>query len=225
MSLKRTDRRFLTKAVEGSQKEVAISQLAAQRASSAEVKSFAQQLVSEHQKMNAELMQLAQRKGVSLEALGLGASSMAMSSGSGSAGSSSTTDRSTNAGIATDNGAPRATGAAGTAGTPASTGIATNAATATSGPDAHGSMSTASDLSADLASDRHYRSLARRTGSDFDREYVDQMVDHHETDVQLFQKAAKNAQDSDIRSFASSHLPKLQAHLDHANSLMKSAAE
>ena len=50
-------------------------------------------------------------------------------------------------------------------------------------------------------------------------------VDLHERDVQLFQKAAKNAPDPDVRNFASTHLPALQAHLDRANSLKRCARE
>jgi putative membrane protein len=80
-------------------------------------------------------------------------------------------------------------------------------------------------LSAEIASDRDYRRLARASGAEFDEEYVDLTVDQHERDVQLFQKTARNAEDSEVRQFASAHLSKLQAHLDRANNLMKSAAE
>lgn len=210
-SLKRSDRRFITKVAESSQKEAAIAQLAAQRATRPDVRSFAQELISDHQQMNSQLMQIAQRKGVTLESMG-------MDMAHNMAGM----DASRNAGIATDNGAPRATGAAGTSNTGASTGVTPNASTSTSG-----TMSTtgASSLPADITSDRQYRRLAKATGEEFDHEYVDTMVDMHERDVQMFQKAAKNAQDPDVRSFASTHLPKLQAHLDRANSLMRSAAE
>lgn len=201
-------------AVEDSQKEATISQLAAQRATSSEVRTYAQRLATDHQRLNSELVQLAQRKGVSLDTVGY--------SGSG-AWRSSNPEPSTNAGIATDNGAPRATGAAGTAGTPASTGIPTNAATATSGSQS-GNMDSSANT-ADLTSDRHYRTLAAKSGTEFDREYVDMMIDEHEKDIHLFQKAAKDAEDSDVRTFASNHVADLQAHLDQANGLMKSAAE
>ena len=79
-------------------------------------------------------------------------------------------------------------------------------------------------MPAELASDRHYRSLTKKSGADFDKSYVDMMVDQHEDDVKLFEKAAKDAEDSEVRSFASRHLSSLQAHLDHANNLMKTTA-
>ena len=210
-SLKRADRKFITKAAESSEKEGAIAQLAAERASSPDVRSFAQQLSSDHQKMHRELQQLAQRKGVTLDSV------MVMSG--------AVSESSTNAGVASAHGAPRATGAAGTAGTGAATGIETNASTATSGNATAATAMRAAGVSADLASDRHYRKLAGRTGSEFDQEFIDMVVDHHDDDVRLFQKAAKDAQDSDVRSFASNHLASLQAHLDRANSLMRAAAE
>ena len=77
----------------------------------------------------------------------------------------------------------------------------------------------------EIASDRDYRNLARTTGEEFDREYVDLMVEQHERDVQLFQKTAKGAEDPDVREFANQHLGKLQAHLDQVKNLMESAAE
>jgi predicted outer membrane protein len=216
-TLKRADRRFLTKAAESSQKEIAIARLAAERATQPDVRSFAQELVSSHQRMASELTQIAQRKGVPLDSMSQG--------GMASTGSSTTMEASRNAGIAKDHGAPRATGAAGTANTGASTGVSPNASTATSGSETSTGASTTAGLPSDMASDRDYRRLARASGEEFDREYVDLLVEQHERDVRMFEKAAQNAQDNDVRTFASNHLPALQTHLDRANSLMKSAAE
>jgi predicted outer membrane protein len=272
-TLKRSDRRFLTKAQETNQREIAASNLAAQRATDPQIRSFAQQLSSEHMRMDQELMQLAQRKGVTLDTMGMtssgqysasssrptdsgmsgstnsgiatdhgapratgaaGTAGTAASSGIAANSSTSTsnsadtaslprTGSSTNSGIATDHGAPRATGAAGTAGTGASSGVVTNSSTATG--DMAGAMSGAASAAADIAGDRHLRNLSQKSGQEFDREYVDLVVDAHEDAVRLFQRAAKEAQDSEVRSFASSHVAALQSHLDQANSLMRSAAE
>ena len=62
-------------------------------------------------------------------------------------------------------------------------------------------MNTAT-VPAEIVADRDYRNLARTTGEEFDREYVDLMVDQHELAVLLFQKHAKEAQDPDVREFA-----------------------
>jgi uncharacterized protein (DUF305 family) len=135
------------------------------------------------------------------------------------------TDHSTNSGIATTHGAPRATGAAGTSNTGAETGVATNSSTATSGSEAMGNeVDRGNHIPADASSDRHYRRLAEKTGAEFDREYVSLIVDHHKKDVKLFEKASNDAQDSEVRSFASEHLPALQAHLEQASSLMNTTS-
>lgn len=50
--------------------------------------------------------------------------------------------------------------------------------------------------------------------SKFDKEYVDEMVSGHETAISKFEKAAKDANDVDIRNWASSMIPILRSHLD-----------
>ncbi|HEX2852803.1 MAG TPA: DUF4142 domain-containing protein [Opitutaceae bacterium] len=65
MELPRADRRFLTKAAELNTEELRLSELAAQQATNAEVRSFAQQLVTEHTQASTELSGLASRKGLS----------------------------------------------------------------------------------------------------------------------------------------------------------------
>jgi len=55
--------------------------------------------------------------------------------------------------------------------------------------------------------------MAKLGGGDFDKEYMKQMVDDHEDDVKVFEKAAKDAKDADVRSFAATTLPTLQEHL------------
>lgn len=62
------DSAFITKAAEGGAKEVAIAKLAADRASGADVKAFAQRLATEHSALNSELTALAASKHVDLTA-------------------------------------------------------------------------------------------------------------------------------------------------------------
>ena len=56
--------------------------------------------------------------------------------------------------------------------------------------------------------------LMRATGKDFDREYVDIMVQDHEKDVAAFEKQAENSSDPDVRAFAAKTLPTLKKHLE-----------
>lgn len=204
-SLKRSDKHFITKVAESSEKEVAIAQLAAEKATDPGVKSYAQQLIDDHQKMNSELMQLAQRKGVALE--NSKSSRHSMHGMTGSSTSSSGTGTADTSG----------SGSGSTSGTAADTGVAS-----TNGGGMGSSMASGDN---DATHDRHYRSLAKKSGKDFDKEFVEMMVDDHKKDVKMFQKEAKDADDAEIRTFAANHVATLQAHLDRANSLTKSAAE
>ncbi len=51
-------------------------------------------------------------------------------------------------------------------------------------------------------------------GAEFDRAYVDAMVEAHETDVAAFQRQADNSADPDIKAFAAKTLPVLKTHLE-----------
>jgi putative membrane protein len=58
--------------------------------------------------------------------------------------------------------------------------------------------------------------LSKLSGTDFDREYMDLMVEDHEEDVDLFKKAADDSKDAEIKAFAAKTLPKLENHLQMA---------
>jgi len=60
--------------------------------------------------------------------------------------------------------------------------------------------------------------LQKLSGADFDRQYMQRMVSEHKKDVSEFEKAAKSAKDSEVKSFASQTLPTLQDHLKMAQS-------
>ena len=61
--------------------------------------------------------------------------------------------------------------------------------------------------------------LAKKSGGDFDRDYSKHMVDAHQQAVSKFEKAAKSADDPELKAFASKTLPTLKQHLEHAKSL------
>jgi len=56
--------------------------------------------------------------------------------------------------------------------------------------------------------------LKNKSGADFDKEYVEEMVDDHVEDVKAFEDKAKNATDPDLKAFAEKTLPTLRKHLD-----------
>jgi len=126
---------FWTKAAQGGMAEVELANLAVQKAQNADVKKFAQQMITDHTKANAELKSLAAKKNITLP---------------------------------TDIGS---------------------------------SHKSAMD------------DLSRLSGADFDKKYVEMMVDDHEEDVDLFEDNTDNS-DADIKAFAAKTLPTLKAHLE-----------
>jgi putative membrane protein len=61
--------------------------------------------------------------------------------------------------------------------------------------------------------------LTSLKGKDFDRAYMDDMVDDHEDSVDLFQEYVKDGENAQLKQFATKTLPKLQGHLEKAKAL------
>lgn len=64
--------------------------------------------------------------------------------------------------------------------------------------------------------------LMKKTGKDFDKAYMNAMVDDHKDDISEFQKEADNSKDSTMKNFAAKTLPTLQKHLNDAQAIVKS---
>jgi putative membrane protein len=63
--------------------------------------------------------------------------------------------------------------------------------------------------------------LAKLSGAEFDRKYIDAMVDDHKDDVKKFQKEADKGKDADVKKWASQTLPTLKEHLQLAQNTEK----
>ena len=61
--------------------------------------------------------------------------------------------------------------------------------------------------------------LSGLSGKEFDRAFIDQMVQDHEKAVSKFQEVASSATDPQVKQFASQTLPTLQKHLEQAKAL------
>jgi putative membrane protein len=61
--------------------------------------------------------------------------------------------------------------------------------------------------------------LEKMKGADFDRAYMQHMVQAHKEAVTLFQNEAKNGKDADARAWAEKTLPTLQEHLKMATEI------
>lgn len=131
-----TDNDFFTKAGQAGLAEVELGKLAAQKATNAEVKKFAQKMVDDHTKAGNELKELAVKKGKVLPA----------------------------------------------------------------------------DM--DSSHKSTLEKLKGLSGADFDKAYVDAMVDDHKTAVDLFEDEADDGTDADVKAFAGKTLPTLKSHLE-----------
>lgn len=125
---------FSKKAAEGGMAEVELSKLAVTKAQNAEVKKFAQTMITDHTKANEELKALAAKKSVTLPA----------------------------------------------------------------------------DL--DAAHKSMMDKLKGMSGAEFDKAYVDAMVNDHNSAVELFKKQAGDDSDGDLKAFAAKTLPTLEGH-------------
>jgi putative membrane protein len=61
--------------------------------------------------------------------------------------------------------------------------------------------------------------LSQKSGADFDKSYVDAMVDGHKKTLSLMQDEAKNGQDADLKAFAATTASTVQMHLDAINKI------
>jgi putative membrane protein len=61
--------------------------------------------------------------------------------------------------------------------------------------------------------------LKKKQGAELDKDYMRDMVDDHEKDVDKFRKQSENGKDSEIKAFAAKTLPVLQMHLDSAKTI------
>jgi len=137
------DKEFVTKAGMGGLFEVQAGALAQQKASSADVKAFAQRMVTDHRKANAELAQLATTKGVAL----------------------------------------------------------------------------ATELGGDHKA--AFEHLSMLSGAEFDKAYMQHMVEDHQKNAGEFEKASTSATDADLKSWAGKTLPTLQQHLAMAKEVAR----
>lgn len=56
--------------------------------------------------------------------------------------------------------------------------------------------------------------LSSKSGKDFDKAYVKDMIEDHKEDIKSFEEAAKNVNDTELKTFAINTLPVLLKHLE-----------
>jgi putative membrane protein len=141
------DADFMVKAASGGMMEVELGRMALQKATSSQVKKFAQQMVDDHTKTNEELKALAAKKNITLPT--------------------------------------------------------------TPGDEAQ----------------EHINDLAKYSGAEFDKEYLELMHKDHQEDLDLFKEAAEDAEDAEVKAFAAKTLPVLQTHHQMAEQMEDGTAK
>jgi putative membrane protein len=141
---KEKDTDFAIAAADGGMLEVELAKVAQQKATSAEVKKFAQMMIDDHSKANDELKAVAAQKNISLPA-------------------------------------------------------------------------TLSEKSQGKLKD-----FQEKEADNFDKDYVDFMVDDHEDVIDAFEKEAENGKDPELKSWASGKLTTLRHHLEMAKATQES---
>ncbi|MDQ0106433.1 putative membrane protein [Chitinophaga terrae (ex Kim and Jung 2007)] len=66
---------------------------------------------------------------------------------------------------------------------------------------------------------KHLDDMGKKSGKDFDKDFIDMMIDDHEKDIKKFEDASKNVTDPDLKAWATNTLPTLRAHLDSAKAI------
>jgi putative membrane protein len=66
---------------------------------------------------------------------------------------------------------------------------------------------------------KNVNNLRDKPAKDFDKSYINMMIDDHQEDIRKFERAANNAKSPDVKSFAAKTLPVLRVHLDSAKAI------
>jgi putative membrane protein len=74
-------------------------------------------------------------------------------------------------------------------------------------------------LAENMNIDQMKNTLAKKTGEEFDIDYMHMMVDDHKKAVSLFAKESKEGAQSDVKAFAAKMIPILKMHLDSAQTI------
>lgn len=66
---------------------------------------------------------------------------------------------------------------------------------------------------------QHYEELQQLSGAEFDRQYIDLMVEDHEEDIEAFRTQSEAGLDPELVAFAEETLPVLERHLERAEEI------
>jgi putative membrane protein len=205
--MSRQDRKFIEKFTAANQREIALSQLALERATNAQVKAFAQKMVSDHSMAGHEFMTVASGGTLTTDS-SLSASTTERASSVNSSTANKTAPTSDHSSSMADRNDKDARGHTAASTTERSVASATGRTSA---------------MNVDAAkNDRAYKKLMDKNGQDFDEAYMKAMVDEHEDAVDMLEDIVKDDdRNAQLRAFANKTLPNLRAHLSEAKQIEK----
>jgi putative membrane protein len=64
-----------------------------------------------------------------------------------------------------------------------------------------------------------YERLSHKTGTDFDKAYIEDMVKDHKSDIAAFEKEVNSGSDSEAKAVAQKALPIIREHLRMAQQI------
>lgn len=70
-------------------------------------------------------------------------------------------------------------------------------------------------------SQKDIKECSAKTGKDFDKSFMTAMVKKHEATIDMFENAANDSKDSEVKTFINNTLPKVKEHLDSAKAIRK----
>lgn len=187
--------KFVHEAATSGMMEVRLGKLGVQKAQHPQVKQFAQALVTEHTRINNELKQIAQNKGITLP----DPDRIAGTQGQGQQGLG---QRPGQAQGQEAQGAPGAQGER-----------------EPGRPQAGAQPGDQSAMHKEFA--QTIQRLEGMSGTEFDQTFIKTAVTHHEKDVQQFEQASQTLDDPALKAFAAKTLPTLREHLMQAKNLHK----
>jgi len=77
-------------------------------------------------------------------------------------------------------------------------------------------------MSPDPVDQKTIEDMSAKSGSDFDKAYINFMIKDHERGIKLFTDESKKLQDPDLKAFAIKTLPVIEKHLDDINAIYDS---
>lgn len=66
-----------------------------------------------------------------------------------------------------------------------------------------------------------YYELDKHAGAEFDREFIDLMVEEHRDAVNRFERQAENGEDVELKTWVQTKIPQLRRHLEEAQSIQE----